>query len=168
MQHILCRNRLRTDSGVCESHIFRNIFIQMMTNHQHIQMLIYGIYSERHGGIRRRRQYILAARCTNNIRCMPTACTLGMECMYGTATDGIQCIFHAACLIQCICMDSNLDIIFISHIQAMIDCCRSGAKVFMDFHPHRASLQLLNNRFFIGTISFSIETKIHRIFFRSF
>ena len=39
----------------------------------------------------------------------------------GSAADGCKCIFHTSALHLCICMDGNLYIIFICHIQTVID-----------------------------------------------
>ena len=40
MQNILGRNRLTPDTTLGKGHILRNRFIQMVTNHQHIEMFL--------------------------------------------------------------------------------------------------------------------------------
>ena len=50
MQNILSRNRLAPDTTLCKGHILRNRFIQMVTDHQHIEM-----FFQRVDGIRARR-----------------------------------------------------------------------------------------------------------------
>ena len=43
MQDILCRNSLLPDATFGKGHIFRNFRIQMVADHQHIQMFVYRI-----------------------------------------------------------------------------------------------------------------------------
>ena len=92
-------NGLRTDTGVCKSHVLRNFFVQMVAYHQHVQMLVQRIYRIRHGRVCRRWQNISCGSSTDNVRCMSAAGTLCMVSMDGSSTDGSKSIFHTSTLI---------------------------------------------------------------------
>ena len=55
MQNILCCNGFRANPRVRKSHIFWNIFVQMVTNHEHIEVFINRIDGKRACRIGRRR-----------------------------------------------------------------------------------------------------------------
>ena len=117
MQNIFCRNCFRAYPGISKGYIFRNRFIQVMTNHQHIQMFINCIYCKRPCWISRRRQYIWIHGSFDNIRCMTAT---GAFCMIGmnhSSIDSFDGIFQKPCFIQCIGMNGYLHIMFISNFQ---------------------------------------------------
>ena len=158
VKDILCCDRFRTDTGICKSDIFRDLFVQMVAYHQHVQMLIQSIYSEWHGRVCGRRKDVRGCCCFDDVRCMSAAGTFCMICMDSSSSDGIDGVFYASAFVQSICMDGNLYIIFICHIQAMVDNCRCCAPVLMDLESHRTCFDLLDQRFFIRAVSFSEET----------
>ncbi|MNS44206.1 hypothetical protein D3C72_766440 [compost metagenome] len=117
MQDIFCCNGFRTDTGICEGYIFRNVLAEVVTYHQHIQVLInsiYGIWSCRIG---RCRQYIWVHGRFDNIRSMAATGTFCMESMDNTTIDRIHGIFQESRFIQSICMDGDLHIILICDLQ---------------------------------------------------
>ena len=65
-------------------------------------------------------------------------------------------------------MDRNLHVIFIRNIETMIDNCRCCTPVLMDLQSHGASFYLFDQRSLIRAVSFSEESKVHRIFFCCF
>ena len=85
-----------------------------------------------------------------------------------SASDRCQSIFDASALIQGIGVDRYLHIILICHIQAMIDNGRCCTPVFVDFQSHCTRFDLLDQRCFIGTVSFSEKSQVHWIFFCCF
>ena len=99
---------------------------------------------------------------------MSSACTLGVVSMDRSTSDRCQGIFDTSALIQRISMDCYLHIVLICYIQAVVDNSRCRTPVFMDFQSHCTCFDLLDQRCFIRTVSFSEESKIHRIFFCCF
>ena len=164
MKHILCCDGFRTDTGICKSNILRDLFVKVMAHHQHIQMLVQSIYSKWHCRVCGRRKDIRCCCRLDDVRCMSAAGTLCMVCMDGSSTDGIDGILNTSTLVQSICMDGHLHIIFICYIQAMIDNCRSCTPVLMDLKSHGTCFDLFDQRLLIGAVSFSKESKVHRIF----
>ena len=50
MQHVFGRDRLAADAALGERDVLRNVFVEVMTHHQHVEMFV-----ERIGGVRPRR-----------------------------------------------------------------------------------------------------------------
>ena len=161
VQHVLCPDCFRTDSGVCESNVFRNALVQMMAYHQHIQVLVQCVHCERHSWVCGRWQYIRSGSRFDDVRSMSAACTFCMISVDSSSCESFQCVFNASAFVQCICMDRNLHIIFISCIQAVIDSCRCGTPVFVDLQTHCACFDLFDQWSFVGAVTFAQESQVH-------
>ena len=79
VQDILGRNRLTADTRLGEGDVFRHARVQVVADHEHVEMLIHRIDRERHGGIRRRRQYVRLTAHFNDVRRMSAAGAFRME-----------------------------------------------------------------------------------------
>ena len=95
---------------------------------------------------------------------MSSACALCMISMNRTSFKCIYCIFYKSCLIQCICMNCRLYVIFITHGQAIINRSRCRPPVLMQLHTAGSCFDLFCNCIQIGRISFSKKSKIDRKF----
>ena len=133
VQHILCRNRLRTDTAVGKSHIFFVIFIQVMAHHQHIQMLVNSVAGKWHGRIGRRWQHIFTGCCPYDIRCMTAAGTFCMVSMNRSSLEGRHSILYKSPFVQSICMDGYLHIIAVCYRQTSVNGLWSSPPVLMKF-----------------------------------
>ena len=166
VKHILRRDRLRSNTGICKCNILRNVFIEMVANHQHIEMLIERILRKWHCRICRGRKHIRSGSCADDIRGMTATCALGMIGVDCSPINRSERILNASTLVQRIRMNCDLNIILVCDIETMVDDCRCCTPVLMNLESHRACLDLLDQRCLIRTVSFSEKTEIHRILLR--
>ena len=164
MKHVLRRDGLRADAGIREGDILRNPFVQMMADHQHVQVLVDGIDRVRHGRIRGGWEHIGGRRRADDIRRVAAARSLCMIGVNGPASDSRQRVLHAAAFIQGVRMNRYLHVIIIRHVQAVVDDSRSGAPVLVNLESHGSGFDLLDQRLLVGAVAFPEETEIHRIF----
>ena len=75
---ILGGDRLSPDAAFGKRDVFGNPRIQMMADHQHVEVLVDGVDRERPRGVGRGRQHIRLAAHADDIRRMSAACTFGM------------------------------------------------------------------------------------------
>ena len=73
-----------------------------MTDHQHVQMFVYGIDGVRTSGIGRRGEHVAEGSRLDDIRRVPAACTFGVIGVNRTTTDCSNSVFNKARLIKCI------------------------------------------------------------------
>ena len=118
----------------------------MVTNHQHIEMLIDRIHSVRARWVCGRRQHVRQPARPDNVWCMTTARTFGVIGVNGTITNRSQCVFDKAAFVQCIGVNSHLRVGLFCHIQAVINRCRCGTPIFMQFEANGACGDLLMQR----------------------
>ena len=131
MQDVFGGDRLSPDPGFCKSNIFGDRRIEVMANHQHIQVLIQRIQGVGSSGIRRRRQHIRLTTDFDDVGCMSAACSFSVVGVDGTILERSDRIFDKSAFIQSIGMNRYLHIIFIGNAEASINCCGSGSPVFM-------------------------------------
>ena len=53
MKNVLCRDGLLADAGVGKSHILGNVAVQMVADHQHVEMFVHGVDRVRARGVGR-------------------------------------------------------------------------------------------------------------------
>ena len=85
VQNVLRGNGLAADAGFGEGHVLGDVRIQVVTDHQHVEMFIRGvdrIGSRRVGG---RRQYIGFTAGLDDVRSMSTTGTFGVIGVNGPA-----------------------------------------------------------------------------------
>lgn len=107
MQHILGSDRFPANARFGEGHVFSDIRIEMVADHQHVEMFIDGV-----DGIRQRRvggggQNIRMCAGGDNIRRMAAACAFGMEGMNGAIANRRQRILNKPGLIERIAMQRH-------------------------------------------------------------
>ncbi|MNT23120.1 hypothetical protein D3C72_1585320 [compost metagenome] len=139
-----------------------------MADHQHVQVFFSSIYRKRFCWIGRCREDIGIHGDLNNIRSVSTAGSFRVKSMDYTTIYRSNSIFQETGLIQCVGMDRNLYIVFISNFQCRINCCRSRSPIFMDFHAQCTSFNLFFDRFSGRYVTFSEKTNIDRKVFKSF
>ena len=73
--------------------------------------------------------------------------TLGVVGVDGAALERAQCRFDKAGFVQRVGVDRHLHIVFVRHVQAVVDGRWRGAPVFVQFQADGACLDLLDQRF---------------------
>jgi hypothetical protein len=68
VENVLRRNRLAADAALRERDVLRQIRIEVMTHHQHVEMLVDGVDRVRPRRVRGTRQHIRLAAYANNVR----------------------------------------------------------------------------------------------------
>ncbi len=115
----------------------------MVTNHQHIEMLVDGVDGIRQCRIRGGGQDIRMCAGGNDIRRMTAARAFGMEGMNGTIANRRQRIFHETGFIERVAVECHLDVHLVGHGQRAVDSGRCGAPVFVDLQANGTGRDLL-------------------------
>ena len=162
MQNIFRRNRFRANPRFGKGHILGNVRIQMMADHQHIQMLAQRINRERHRRIRRGGQAVRLAAHFDNVRRMAAARAFRMVGMDRAAFESVDRILHEARFVQRVGVDRDLHVIGLGHCERTIDRRRRRPPILMQFQPDRACFDLLAQRHRFRAIALAEKTKIDR------
>ncbi len=121
MKNILGGNGFATNAGIGKGHVFRNIRVEVVTDHQHIEMLVNRVDRVGPRWIRRRWQHMGFATGTDNIRRVATTGALGVIGMNGSPLKCREGIFDKTGLIKRIGMNRYLDVVTLRDTQTIIN-----------------------------------------------
>ena len=121
MQDILGRDGFPADAAFGECHVFGDGFIQMVTDHQHVQMFVYRVDGEGPCRVGRGGQNKAFAADFDNVRGVAAACAFGMKRVDGAALHGLYRMFDKPGFVQRVCVDHHLHIHRIGHAKAAIN-----------------------------------------------
>ena len=133
MQDVFGGNGLSPDTAFGERHVFGNPAIQMVTDHQHVQMLFQRVDRVGPRRVGRRRDHVCLAADLDDIRRVTATGAFGVEGMNGAALEGGDGVFDKAGLVERIRVDHHLHVHLVGDAQAAIDGGGRGAPVFMQF-----------------------------------
>ena len=162
MQDILGRNRLAADAGFGKGHIFGDGFVEVMADHEHIQMLVHRVYRKRPGRVGRCGQYVRFAANLNDIRGMAAPCPFGMERMNGATLDRAHGVFNKAGLVQRVGMDHYLHIHRIGDAQAAVNRGGGRAPILVQLQTGRTGQNLLLKPGGQGRVALARKGEVHR------
>ena len=143
VQDIFGGNGLGTNAGFRECNVLGNFGVQMMTHHEHIEMLVDGIDGERTSRIGGRRQNVRFTADSDDVRSMTATGSLGVKSVDGSTLEGGHGILDKAGLVEGIGMNGDLHVHFIGHAETDVYCGGSGAPVLMKLESHGAGSHLL-------------------------
>src|SRR4051812_9335498 len=103
----------------------------MVANHEHVQMLIDGVYREWACWVGRGGEHVRFSRNSDNVRCMSSAGTFGMEGMNGAAFEGSNGILDKSGFVQGVGMNSNLNVQLVCDAQASVNRGGGGSPVLV-------------------------------------
>ncbi len=162
MQDILRRDRFLANTAFREGNVLGDRAVQVMTHHQHVQMLIQRVRRIGPRRISGARQHIRQPGHLNDVRRMPAAGTFGMERMDRAALERRDRVLDKAGLVQRVGMDHYLHVEPIRHRQAGVDRRRRRSPILMQLQTRRTRAQHFLQRPGLGRIALARERDIHR------
>jgi len=140
VKNVLRRDRLLADAALRKRQIFRDRRIEMVAHHQHVEMLVDGVFGERPRRIGRRRQHVLQARDLDDVGRVAAAGAFGVEGVDGAALERLDGVLDETRLVQRVGVDHHLDVVVVGHRKAIVDRRRRGAPVLVQFQRAGAGL----------------------------
>src|SRR5690554_1810769 len=161
VQDVFRRDGFPADAGIGKGNVFRDVRVQVVTHHQHVQVFIDGVHGVGPCRVGGRRQYIIFGAGGNDVRGVAAAGAFGVEGVNAAAFEGGQGVFHKAGFVQGVGVDGHLDVVLVGHGQAVVDAGRSGAPVFVQFEADDAGFDLLFQRFRQAGVALAQEADVH-------
>ena len=100
MQHVFGGDGFPTNTGFCKRHVLGDIRVEMVTDHQHVQVLVDGIHRVGQRRVGGGGQNIRVRAGGDDIRRMAAARPFGVEGVDGAPGDGSQRVFDKTGLVQ--------------------------------------------------------------------
>ena len=142
MQNVLSGDGFLADPALGKGHILGDIFVEMVADHQHVQMFVYRIDREGPRRVGRGGQHIGLAAKLHNIGRVTTASTFGVIGVNRPAFEGRPRRFDKARLVERVGVDADLHVEFFGDRQARIDGCWRRAPVLVQLETAGSGLNL--------------------------
>ncbi len=162
MQHVFGGDGLPANAGFGKRHVLGDIRVEVMANHQHVQVLVDGVDRVGQRRVGGGGQNIRVRAGGDDIRRMAAARPFGVEGVDGAPGDGGQRVFDKTGLVQRVAVQRHLNIHLFSDLQRTVDGRRRRAPVFVDLKPDGTCRDLLAQRVRVGAVPFTQQANIHR------
>mmetsp|Transcript_19164 Transcript_19164/g.47716 ORF Transcript_19164/g.47716 Transcript_19164/m.47716 type:complete len:242 (-) Transcript_19164:161-886(-) len=161
VQNILCGNGFRSNATLGKRHVLGNARIQVVTNHEHVKMLVHGVDGKWTCGVGRRWKYVGLLHNFNNIGSVSTACSFCVVGVDGSSLHGRNTVVDKATLVECVGVDGNRDIVLIGKAQTGVNRRWSCSPILVELETGSTCQETLLENASIGGISLSRKSKIH-------
>ena len=136
----------------------------MMTDHQHVEMLVDGIDGERPRGICGGGQHVGLPANAQNVRRVPAARALGVEGVDGAALERRQRVLDKAGLVERVGVDGHLHVELVGHTKASVDGRGRGAPILVQLQAHCTGEHLFAQWPRRGAVALAEKAEVHRVF----
>mmetsp|Transcript_23960 Transcript_23960/g.43736 ORF Transcript_23960/g.43736 Transcript_23960/m.43736 type:complete len:526 (-) Transcript_23960:708-2285(-) len=162
VQDIFGGDGLATDTAFGERHVLGDRFVEVVTDHEHIEMLFERVHRKGARWVGGRGQHMLLAADFDDIRRVPTARPFGVKGVDRAALHGLHRILDKPTFVQRIGVDHHLHIHGIGHGQTAIDGPRRCAPILVQFHGTGPRVHLLLQRGRQRRIALARKGEVHR------
>ncbi len=162
MQDVFSSDGFAANARVGKSNVFGNGRIKVVTDHQHVEVLIDRVDGVGPRRVGRGRQHVGLATGLDDVRCVTATSAFGVVSVNHPAVDGRQGVFHKTGFVQGVGVDRHLHVEGIGHTQAAVDRRGGGAPVFVQLHAHGTGLNLLFQRVRQTGVALAEKAQVHR------
>ena len=162
MQDILGRDGLLADAAFGKGHILGDRAVEVMADHQHVQMLFQRVHRVGHRRIGGTRQDVRKPHDLQDIRRMTAARAFGVKGVDRAALDRGQRVLDKARLVQRVGMDHHLHVHRIGHRQAAVDGAGRGAPVLVQLQGTGPGTHLFLQPLGQAGIALACKGQVHR------
>ena len=162
MQDVLGSNSLAPDPALGKRHVLGQVLVQVMADHQHVEVFVDRISGEGPGGIGRTGQDVLLATDGENIGCVTASGSFGVVGMDGASGESGDRGFDESGFVERIGVDADLDVVVFGDPQAAVDGRGRGAPVLVELESHGPSDDLFGESFGLGRVALTEEPEVQR------
>ena len=146
VQHVLGGDRLAPDPALGERQVLGDARVEVMADHQHVEVLVDRVDGVGHGRVGRRRQHVRQARDLDDVGRVAAARAFGVEGGDGAALERGDRVLDEARFVERVGVDRHLDVVALGDAQAVVDRRRRRAPVLVQLQAAGAGLDLLLER----------------------
>ena len=160
VQNIFGGDGFAANPAFRERDIFGQARVEVMTDHQHVEMFVDRVDSVGTGWICGTGQDVRFAANTNDVGRMAAAGAFGVISVDDPAVDGFERGFDKTGLVEGVRVDGDLDVVLVCDFQAAIDCGRRGPPVFVKLEADGARENLFGQTLRQRCVAFAGETEV--------
>ena len=127
----------RADPAFGEGDILGDVGVEVVTHHQHVEMLFQGVHREGPRRVGGGGQHVPEARHLDDVGRVPAAGALGVEGVDGAALEGGDSVLDEARFVQRVGVDHHLHVVIVGHRQRAVDGRGRRAPVLVQLEAAR-------------------------------
>ena len=162
VEDVLGGDGLAPDARLGEGHVLGHARVEVVADHEHVEVLGDRVHRVRPGRVRRGGQDVGLAHGPDDVRRVAAAGALGVVGVDGAALEGRQGLLHEARLVERVGVDGDLDVEAVRHRQAGVDGGRRRAPVLVQLQADGASPHLLLERDRQAGVALAQEAEVDR------
>ena len=162
MQDVLGGDRLLADAALGEGHVLGDLGVEVMADHEHVEMLVDRVDGVGPGRVGRGRQHVGQAHDLDDVGRVAAAGALGVEGVDGAALEGGDGVLDEAGFVQRVGVDRDLHVHLVGDGEAAVDRGRRRAPVLVQLEAAGAGRDLLAQRLGQAGIALAEEADIDR------
>jgi hypothetical protein len=162
VQDVFGSDGFLADTAFGEGDVLGDRAVEMMADHQHVEMFGDGVDGVGPGRVGRGRQHVAEPADLDDVGRVAAAGTLGVEGVDGAALQRLDGAFDKAALVERIGVDHHLDIILVGHRETCVDGSWRGAPILMQFERTGAAEHHFLERGRHRGIALARKSQIHR------
>ncbi len=143
VQNILGGDGLAANPAFGKRHVLRQIRVEMMADHQHVEMLVNRVDRVRAGGIGGTGQHVRLAANADDVRRVAAAGAFGVIGVNRAAFERGNGAFDKAGFVQGVGMNRHLHVVFVRDAQTAINRGGSRAPIFVQLQADGAGLEFV-------------------------
>lgn len=152
---------LAANTRICEGHVFRDVGVQVVADHQHVEVFVDGVDGVRPCGIGGGRQYVVLGAGGDDIGGMAAAGPFGVIGVDAPAFERGEGVFHKPGFVEGVGVDGDLYVELVRYGEAVVDGSGCSAPVFVEFEAHGAGFDLQFQGFRQAGVAFAEEADVH-------
>lgn len=162
VQHVLGGDGFGADARLGKRHVLGDVLGQVMTHHQHVQVLVQRVARVGARRVRAAGQHVGVLHHADDVGCVPTARTLGVVRVDGPPLERGDCALHEAGLVERVGMDQTLHVQLVADAEARVDGRRRAAPILVQLEAARPGDDLFAQGFRVAVVAFAGDADIDR------
>ena len=146
VQQVLGGDRRRPDPALGEGEVLRDGAVQVVADHEHVEVLVEGVHRVRPGRVRAAGQHVRVPGDGDDVRRVTASGTLRVVRVDAPAGDRGEGVLDEAGLVEGVAVQRHRDPVLPGHRQRGVDRRRGRAPVLVQLEAARAGPQLLDQR----------------------
>ena len=163
VQDVLGGDRFFPDAALGEGEVLGDALVEVMADHQHVEMLVERVAGVGPGRIGGRGQDVGQARHLHDVGRVSAARALGVEGVDGAALERADRVLDEAQFVERVGVDHHLHVVVVGDGKAAVDRGRRRAPVLVQLQRAGAGLDLLDQRRGLRGVALAGEAEVHRI-----
>ena len=143
VQHVLGGDRFAADAALGEGDVLRDVLVEMVADHEHVEVLVERVHGVRPGRVGRARQHVRLAAHLDDVGRVPAAGAFGVIGVNRPPLERRDRVVYVAGLVQRVGVDRHLHVVGVGDAEAGVDRRRRRSPVFVQLQANRAGLDLL-------------------------